>query len=192
MDHLDIDEAVIVGCSMGGGAALDVAMAAPYRVSGLVLVGSGAPGFDVEEYESPQWPAVLEAYAAGDMARVAELDAEIWVIGYGRSREDVDPKVIATMIEMDLAILPNEDRRDELLVAIDPPRSERMGEITVPTLVVVGEHDLPNVRESATLLAGALSHHEAVVIPGAAHLPSLEQPEVFNRAVIGFLRSFPA
>ncbi len=188
MDHLDIDGAVVVGCSMGGGTAFDVALFAPDRVTGLVVVGTGAPGFDVDEYESPQWPEVLKAYEAGDMARVAELDAEIWVIGYGRSRDEVDPEVMDMVIEMDLQILPNEDRRDELLIPLDPPRAERWSEIRAPTLVMVGEHDLPNCRQSAELLAGALSHHDPIVVPGAAHLPSLEQPEEFNRALVGFLQ----
>jgi pimeloyl-ACP methyl ester carboxylesterase len=54
---------------------------------------------------------------------------------------------------------------------------------------MVGEHDLPDCRQSAELLAEALSEHDPIVIPGAAHLPSLEQPESFNRALLGFLES---
>jgi len=190
LDDLDIDRAVIVGCSMGGGTAFDVALFAPDRVSGLVVIGTGAPGFEVDDYEPPQWPEVLKAYEAGDMARVAELDAEIWVVGHGRTRDQVDPDAIELMIEMDLQILPNEDRRDELLIHLDPPRADRWAEITQPTLVMVGEHDLPDCRQSAELLAGALSHHDAIVVPHAAHLPSLEQPEEFNRVLVGFLQGF--
>ena len=187
MDHLDISRAVIVGCSMGGGTAIDVALAAPQRVAGLVLVGSSSPGFEPEDYEPPQWAGILEAYEAGDMDRVAALDAEVWVVGHGRDRSEVDERVIDEMIEMDLIILPVEERRDELLVPIDPPRAGRMDEIGQPLLVVVGEHDLPDVRQSAKHLAETRSHHQAVVIPRAAHLPSLEQPEAFNTALFGFL-----
>jgi 3-oxoadipate enol-lactonase len=189
MDHLDIDAAVIVGCSMGGGTAFDVALASPDRADGLVVIGAGAPGFEVDDYEPPQWPEVLKAYEAGDMARVAELDGEIWVMGYGRGRDEVDPEVWNLLIEMDLGILRTEDRRDELLIPLDPPRAERWDEISAPTLVIVGEHDLPDCRQSAELLAEALSDHDAIVIPGAAHLPSLEQPESFNRALVGFAQS---
>ena len=192
MDHLDMETAVVVGCSMGGGTAFDVALASPDRVMGLVVVGSGAPGFDVEDYEPPQWPEILKAYEAGDMARVAELDGEVWVAGYGRNRDEVDQDVLSKVIEMDLVILPNEDRRDELLIPLEPPRAERWGEITAPTLVMVGEHDLPDCRQSAEVLAGALSHHGAIVVPGAAHLPSLERPEEFNRALVGFLKGLLA
>jgi pimeloyl-ACP methyl ester carboxylesterase len=62
-----------------------------------------------------------------------------------------------------------------------------MGEIEAPALIMVGAHDLPDVRQSADHLAATLSGGKAVVIPDAAHLPSLEQPETFNRALLGFL-----
>jgi pimeloyl-ACP methyl ester carboxylesterase len=190
MDQLDIFSAVIVGCSMGGGTAIDVALAAPHRADGLVLVGASSPGFEPDDYESPQWPEILKAYEAGDLGRVAALDAEVWVVGYGRERSAVDERVIDEMIEMDLIILPIEERRDELLIPIDPPRAGRMDEIDEPVLVVVGAHDLPDVQQAARHLAETRSHHEVVVIPGAAHLPSLEQPEAFNGALFGFLQAF--
>lgn len=188
MDHLGIPDAVIVGCSMGGGTAIDLGLAAPSRVTALVLVGSGAPGADIEEYESPQWPEIVASYEGGDFDRVAELDAEVWIVGYGREKDSVDPSVIAELIEMDRAILTTEERRDELVVALDPPRADRMGELSIPALIVVGENDLPNVRQSADHLAATLGEGPAVVIPNAAHLPSLEQPDVFNQALLGFLR----
>ena len=121
---------------------------------------------------------------------MAELEAEIWVLGHDRTLDDVDRKVFDLVVEMDMPILASEKRRDELTVALDPPRLGRMGEISLPVLVVVGEHDLPDVRAAAAHLARTLSHHEAVVIPGAAHLANLEQPEAFNRVLTGFLEAF--
>jgi len=190
LDHLGIDRAVVVGCSMGGGTAFDLALAAPDRVCGLVLIGTESPGFEPEEYEPPQWPELVKAYKTGDLARMAELEAEIWVVGHDRSFEDVDRKVFDLVVEMDMPLLATETRRNELTVSLDPPRGGRMGEISVPVLVVAGEHDLPDVRAAAAHLAEALGHHEAVVIPGAAHLANLEQPAAFNRVLAGFLEAF--
>jgi pimeloyl-ACP methyl ester carboxylesterase len=101
LDHLHIDEAVIVGCSIGGGIAIDVALAAPDWVAGLVLIGTSSPGYEVEPYEPPQWPDLVEAFEAGDLPRVAELDAEIWVVGHGRTRDDVDRQVFDLVVELD-------------------------------------------------------------------------------------------
>ncbi len=75
-------------------------------------------------------------------------------------------------------------------MSLEPPKEGRMVEISVPTLVVVGEHDLPDIRAAALDLAEKLSEKEAVVIPGAAHLPNLEHPKAFNRALADFLRQF--
>lgn len=75
LDHLGIERAVLVGCSIGGNTALPMAETSPERVDGLVLVPADAPGFDPAiDYESPEWPEAVEAFGAGDLARVAELE----------------------------------------------------------------------------------------------------------------------
>lgn len=94
-----------------------------------------------------------------------------WVVGYGRTIDDVDRSVFDLVIEMDEAPLSNEARREELTMSLEPPKEGRMVEISVPTLVVVGEHDLPDIRAAALDLAEKLSEKEAVVIPGAAPPP---------------------
>jgi pimeloyl-ACP methyl ester carboxylesterase len=88
---------------------------------------------------------------------------------------------------MDLKALETEKAREELMIPLDPPAAERMGELQAPTLVMVGEHDLPDIRAAAIHLAERTSDQPAVVIPGAAHMPNLEQPEEFDRALVGFL-----
>jgi len=58
LDHLGIGRAVVVGCSMGGGTAFDLALSAPDRVSGLVLIGTDSPGFEAESMSrrsGPSW-----------------------------------------------------------------------------------------------------------------------------------------
>ena len=186
MDHLEIEKAVIVGCSIGAEAALDLATFAPYRLSGLVLIGASAPGFKPPsaDYRSPQWPEAIEAFDAGDMRRVAELEAEIWVVGRNRNRSDVDQAVFALVEEMDLAALKTENKRDERRKA---PELEALPHVDIPCLIVVGEHDLPQLLEAAEHLEETFDHATRVVVENAAHLPSLEQPDTFNRAFFAFL-----
>ncbi len=190
LDHLEIDEpAVIVGCSMGGGTAIDLALAAPGRVRGLVLIGAWSPGFvgPDAEYEPEQWPDVVAAFKSGDLDRAADLETEIWVVGVDRARSEVDSGLFDLVRTMDRIALETEKARDELVVPLDPPAAERMEDLKAPTLVVVGGHDLPDIRAAAIHLAERTSDRPAVVIPGAAHLPSLEQPEAFDRAFHEFL-----
>ena len=181
---------MVVGCSMGGGTAIDVALAAPDRVRSLVLIGAWSPGFEGPdaEYEPKQWPDVVTAFKNGDLDRAADLEAEIWVVGVGRRRSEVDIGVLDLVRTMDRKALETEKAREELAVPLDPPAAERMGELKAPTLVVVGEHDLPDIRAAAIHLADGTSDEPPVVIPGAAHLPNLEQPAAFDRVLHGFLR----
>lgn len=187
MDHLEIDKAVVVGCSIGSEVALDLSAFATYRLSGLVLIGASAPGYDPpsSDYRSPQWPAAVEAFDAGNWRRAAELEAEIWLAGRDRALSDVDPDLLETFVEMDIGALKTESKRDRHRKA---PQLEALPHIGIPTLVVVGEHDLPQLIEASEHLEETIENAMRVVIADAAHLPSLEQPEQFNKALVSFLR----
>ena len=188
LDHLGIGSAVVVGCSMGCNAAIELALTAPDRVRALVLVGGWPPGFESKtEFEPPQWPALVTAFRAGDFLTAADLGAEIWVVGHGRSKDDVDPDAFRLVAEMSLIALPTEEARDAQVVALDPPASDRLGEIAIPVLVMIGEFDLPDLQEAASYQGDLWSGGEVVTIPGAAHLPSLEQPARFNSALREFM-----
>ena len=187
MDHLGIDQAVVVGCSMGGAVAFAMARDHPDRVRGLVLVGADAPGFQPEStWESPEWPLALEAFRAGDMRTLARLDAEIWLAGKDRTLDDIDPELVDLFCDMDLIALENEMARDDLLAL---PQVDRPPEPAPPSVVVVGAHDLPGLIEAAHHMAGRLGDQPAVVLEGTAHLPSMEVPDRFNTVLSEFLRS---
>lgn len=185
MDHLSLAPSVLVGCSIGGGVALEVTQAAPDRVRGLVLIGADAPGFEPpEEYEHPRWPEAVAAFEAGEVRTVAEVDVEMWAVGVGRPADSVDQAIIDLVMEMDLVALPSESDREEARIGAESPDISRLD---LPTLVVVGEHDLPDMRAHSEHLARALTGGPPLVIAGAAHLPSLERPEVFNDELVRYL-----
>lgn len=185
LDHLEVEKACLVGCSIGANTALQIAAAAPDRVAGMVLVGADAPGFDPGiDYESPEWPEALRAFESGDLRRVAELEAEMWLAGSERSASQLDPEVVELFIEMDLVALENESTR-EALDATQP--LEDLPDLTVPVLVVAGEHDIPQLHAAAAHLAERLGDHEPVVMLATAHLPPMDRPDVFNQALLSFL-----
>jgi len=70
---------------------------------------------------------------------------------------------------------------------LDPPSAERLAGVTAPTLVVVGDVDVPRVLKNSELLAAKIPNARKAVIPDAAHLPNMEHPEEFNRVVRDFL-----
>ena len=170
---------------------MHLALAAPDRVNGLVLIGAAARGWEpVDDWtDLPEWDEAFAASEAGDLERVLELDASIWLAGHGRSLDDIDPSLMELFIEMDRIPASTEKERDGFVESFNPPVNERLDDIHAPTLTVVGAHDQPEMIESAQYLADRLSDRPHVVIDGAAHLPSLEQPDSFNTALLGFLAS---
>jgi 3-oxoadipate enol-lactonase len=185
LDDLEVERAVVVGSSLGGRAAVDLALAAPGRVRALVLVGSGLAGHRFEE------PALLELWDRGEAAldrgdhlEAARLEVDTWVVGPGRDPEAVDPELRGKVRDMLLVAYANGPAD---LEEPEPPAAGRLGEIGVPTLVVVGEHDRPDLHAMADALAAGIPRAARVVLPGTAHLPSMERPDELNRVVLEFL-----
>jgi pimeloyl-ACP methyl ester carboxylesterase len=88
---------------------------------------------------------------------------------------------------MDRVALANEARRLGVRRTIDPAAIQRLGEIRIPSLVMCGELDDPNVLRAGDLLADSLPGAKKVILAGTAHFPNLERSEIFNQIVLGFL-----
>jgi 3-oxoadipate enol-lactonase len=185
LDHLGVERAVVVGCSLGGRAAIDLALAAPDRVRALVLVGSGLAG---RRFQEPAlfelWDRSEAAAERGDLQAAARVEVDTWVVGMGRDREAVDPEVRRRVAEMLLVAYAHGEAD---LEESDPPAAGRLGQVAAPTLVLVGTHDRPDIHAIADALAGGIPGAERVDLPGTAHLPNMERPEEFNRVVLEFL-----
>jgi 3-oxoadipate enol-lactonase len=185
LDQVGVERAVVAGCSLGGRAAVDLALAAPERVRALVLVGSGLAGHRFEE------PALFElwdrsegAIERGDHREAARVEVDTWVVGMDRDPGAVDPEVRRRVTEMLLAAYAHGEAE---LEEPDPPAAARLDEIAVPTLVLVGEHDRTDIHAMADALAAGIPGAERVVLAGTAHLPSMERPAELNRVVLEFL-----
>jgi 3-oxoadipate enol-lactonase len=185
LDHLGVDQAAVVGASLGGRAAVDLALGGPDRVRALVLVGSGLAGHPFQE------PALFElwdrsegAIERGDHLEAARVEFDTWVVGMDRDPSAVTPEVRRRVEAMLLAAYAHGEAD---LEEPDPPAAVRLGEVAAPALVVVGEHDRPDVHAMADALAGGIPRAERVVLGGAGHLPNMERPREFNRLVLEFL-----
>jgi 3-oxoadipate enol-lactonase len=185
LDHLGVERAVVAGASLGGRAAVDLALAVPERVRALVLVGSGLAGHRFAEPALFElWDRSEAALERGDHEEAARVEIGTWVAGMGRGPEAVDPEVGRRVREMLLAAYAHGEAD---LEEPDPPAATRLGELAVPTLVVVGEHDRPDIHAMADALAGGIAGAGRVVLAGTGHLPNLERPAAFNRVVLEFL-----
>ena len=188
LDAAGVTQAAVVGTSLGGRAALEFALDAPERVSALVLVGSG-----IDDHE---WSEQVEAYGVeeetalerGDLERAVTVNVDFWVAGPRRTLDDIDPAVRELAAEMQRRAFEQSKGHDDPRAArLDPPASQRLGDIAVPTLVVTGDEDVEDILVIAERLARDIPDAERAQIAGAAHLPNLERPEEFDRIVLDFL-----
>lgn len=187
LDAAGSQRAALVGTSLGGRVALELALESPARVSGLVLVGAGIDGHE--------WSPEVRAFGAeeesaierGDLDAAVEANLRLWLAGPRRTLDDVDPNIQELVRDMqrnafELQLDPNVQ-----VVPLEPPASGRLAEIGVPTLVVTGEEDVADIHVIADKLAAEIRGAERATIADAAHLPNLERPEEFDRIVLGFL-----
>lgn len=172
LDAEGLDRVVLVGASYGGRVALQVASNWPDRVRGLALLGSATIGHDwsagFREYDEAE-EAALEA---GDVEGAVELNVRTWVDA-GRDPSQLDPEIRSLVAEMQRRIYELQEGVDaeEESLPIEPER------ITAPTVLAVGELDLPDFHAIARDLAQAIPNVVAhTTVPGAAHLVALERP----------------
>ncbi len=186
MDRLEIDQAVLVGCSMSGKMAIDLALEQPQRVAALVVVAARPNGFSADAPLSPLVSDLAAAEAAGDLDLLNELEILYWVAGQGRTRAKVDPIVWALAIDMNRIALENEGHGDEK-PPVEPPAIDRLHELSVPTLIVCGECDVPTMILAAAAMEQGIPSARKIMLTNAGHLPNMERPDEFNRAVKAFL-----
>jgi 3-oxoadipate enol-lactonase len=176
------DEPVtLIGTSLGGRIALELALEAPDRVAALVLVGPGLPGHT--------WSAEVRAFGAeeeeslerGDLDAAVDANVRLWLA------DDVDPEVRALVAEMQRNAFVLQQGHDYKEIPLNPPASERLAEVRAPTLVVTGDEDVRDIHEIADKLVAGIPSAVRATIAGAGHLPSLERPDEFDRVVLGFL-----
>jgi len=180
--------AVLVGTSMGAGTAVDTALEHPELVRALVISGAGTNEPVFEDAEALELLARQnEAIARQDVAAWLRATLE-WVAGPDRTLHDVDPAVRAKVAGM------HEDFvRMHIRPGIVPPDHvagswDRLGEIAVPVLGIVGELDFgDHHRMTARAVESVQDGRGVVWIPGSGHYPNLEQPEAWEQAIDAFL-----
>ncbi|OXM73299.1 MULTISPECIES: alpha/beta fold hydrolase [Amycolatopsis] len=193
MDALDIDRATLVGCSMGGSYALEAALAAPGRVSGLVLICSGLSG--------REWPESMRARAAREVHSAVPAER---LRAYAARTREPDPADVEAMAVAQARFLvpePSELVLDMLRGVfrrtwtgpqrterhLEPGPTGRLGEVVAPTLVVNGLLDVPEIQEVSALLSAGITGARRLDLPDAGHLPPIERPAKVTAVLRGFL-----
>lgn len=189
LDCLDIREpSIVMGCSIGGTLAMDFALAEPSRVKGLIMVSSEPSGLELDVETPAIFSEAEEAYKAGDLDLVAEIETQIWFDGIGRSPQQVNQRMRSLAYEMNRKALSHYamglgKRQPDA----ETPAVERLTELEIPVLVVAGARDIPFTLAAADYMVGNIRDARKVLLDDAAHLCNLDHPEAFQREVRTFL-----
>lgn len=189
LDALDIGAAWIVGASFGGRVAVDFALVYPQRVYGLILAAPLVSGYEAGPSLQAFGEEEERLLDAGDLDGATELNLRTWVDGPLRDADQVDPRVRGQVAEMQRHAFGMTIPEQVGIERVDPPAIGRLHEIHAPTLIVIGALDVVEVIEFSETMAQALPNAQRMTIPGVAHLPSMETPQIFNEAVDQFIRT---
>ncbi|WP_375452687.1 alpha/beta fold hydrolase [uncultured Devosia sp.] len=186
MDARGVHAAVLVGCSMGGGLAVDFALRHPGRVMGLALFGTsitGAP-WEATQAERQLEMAEEDAVERGDLDMLNKVQAHEWLDGPRAANGRVRGAARELFLDMNGVVL----RKPALTQAERSPDAwPRMHQIGTPTLLVVGDEDFSCLIERHDDLSEEIPNAFAVVLEGVAHIASIERPDLVNPLLVEFL-----
>lgn len=185
---LALDTPRVIAASMGARVTIDLALRSPDQFSRLLLVGPAVSG---RGFEDPAlhacWDEMSAAWNAGDVERTIDIETRFWINGPARVEDSADESVLERVREMQrriVELLPEED----LEIEEAQPAFERLDQLTMPVLVIVGEHDGSDIHRNAEAIQASASNALAVTLPGTGHLPNMEEVDEFNRLALEFLR----
>jgi 3-oxoadipate enol-lactonase len=182
LDHAGIDTAHVVGASMGGAISQMLAVNHPERLRSLTLACTAGRNHPWREELLASWRDAALADGFGPLSH----EAARWVIG---------PRSFRRLLPAMTWLGPLSVRRPahafaaqcDAILAADMTEAERVSEIDVPTLVIVGNQDILTPRGDSEELAERISTAELVVISGAAHGFMVEHASTFNQVLLDFL-----
>lgn len=189
LDSLGVKKTILMGVSNGGRICIDFALKFPGYVMAMILSDTGVTGYTTFNQEEDRlWDFLFdfeeeqrEHVKKGELKEAVLMDIDLWVPALsGKEWEKV----------MDIAL----ENKQHLLydfssLEMDNEMNsfEHLGEIKVPTLVIVGEEDLDGAIAESRRIQERIPGSELVVIEGGDHIPSLSRPEKFNSILEKFL-----
>jgi pimeloyl-ACP methyl ester carboxylesterase len=182
MDTLEIDRAVVVGQSMGGMAALHLALDYPDRVAGMVLIDTSAGAERPLRRVRYRLLVVLAQTFGVRPWLLKEASKVMYGPTFRRSHQAEVQRWLGTMAGYD----PNVIARTLHPVVTRPSVVDRLGAISVPVLVIVGEEDRTTPPPESELMAERLPDARLVTLPRTGHMAPIEQPE----ETAGLIREF--
>lgn len=183
LDHFKIKRAHILGLSLGGRVALDFSLMYPDSLDRLVLVDPALGGYRFSEDWLGLIAPIMQHGKNGDIAAAKRLWLAHPLFAPVRARAQSRQQ-----FEQIAANDPGWHWLNQgFEQSLNPSAAKRLQDINAPTLVVVGEKDLPDFHVIAELLNKDIPHVQKFNLIGTGHMANMEAPEQFNEIVLEFL-----
>lgn len=182
LDHLHVERAVVVGCSMGGYVAFAMWRRHASRIRALVLADTKATA-DTDETREKRRSLIAAARAKGSTA-VANLQIASLIGKTAREKQPDTYDAVHRMIAQTQA--------DGIVGALEammarPDSTPTLASITVPTLIIVGDEDVPTPVKDSRAMHERIPGSQLEIIAGAGHLANMERPAAFNHLLTEFV-----
>ena len=184
MEAVGIKKAHVLGYSMGGMIAQEMALAYPEKVNGLILVATDC-GISLRIKAKPEFSRLFS-----EMIRLGTNEAKKAAAGclFAKQTVETRPDIIQRYTEVSLRFPASQKTLGKQWAAITQHDAcDRLAKISSPTLVITGSEDELIPPENAKVMAQRIPVAQIISIDGGGHLFLIERPEAFNEAVIGFL-----
>jgi 3-oxoadipate enol-lactonase len=173
LDNRGINHATFVGCSQGGATAIQFALARPGQTDALVLVSPGLAGYQWPR--DPELSAEFESLgAAGDEEGMVRLSMRIWAAGTAAD-DDATAEQSRSGVR---AAMANGEFEEQ-----GPPSAGRLGEITAPTVLLIGDRDHPPLIECDNAIVAGIPGCQKIEVPGGDHYLPLTVPGLIADAI---------
>jgi len=180
LHHLKVSRVALVGSSHGGELSIDFTLAHPEIVQQLVLVGAVVSGMPYSQHFLDRGKHAFELLGKGDVkGAISEWSKDKYLIAPGN---DAARKRL-----FDLLSANPQDMQHPDYPLRNKPSLPRLHEIHVPTLILTGDADVPDVHAHAGAIEAGIPNSCRVVVAGTGHIMYLEKPTEFSRLVINFI-----
>ncbi|MFH8489080.1 alpha/beta fold hydrolase [Streptomyces longisporoflavus] len=173
LDHFDVARAFLAASSMGGTTAIGLALGDPGRVAGLALLVPGITG-------NPDFLMAEFTAEVGRLARAGDMDGIVALVmrtsAAAGSGDDPAEELIRAVIPAWFAVHPHQ--------VPDPPAFDRLGELDVPCVLALGEHDDPEAVRCNEQMAARIPGCRLVRLGESDHFPILREPEAVTDLIL--------
>ncbi len=183
LDQLGVVQAHLVGLSKGGAVALNFALTYPTSTASLVLIDTVLPGYSWSAAGAARDELVWQRASEGGIPAAKES----WL-----AHPLFAPAMVNTAVATRLSQIIHDysgwhfvNQNNEL--GLNPPAAQRLPELALPLLAIVGELDLPDFRGITAQICQGVPKAQQLILPGVGHMANMEAPAEVTQAITTFL-----